>query len=62
MHLDLQDLLNMRVDLVTDKELLPFARKSAEQDKNVFPFYFTVFFVDGRPSCRIHFLKKSPHS
>ena len=43
MHLDLQDLLNMRVDLVTDKELFPFARKSAEQDKNVFPFYFTVF-------------------
>ena len=33
MHLDLQDLLKMRVDLVTDKGLLPFARKSAEQDK-----------------------------
>ena len=35
MHLDLQDLLKMRVDLVTDKGLLPFARKSAEQDKKL---------------------------
>ncbi|MBR1800416.1 MAG: nucleotidyltransferase domain-containing protein [Bacteroidaceae bacterium] len=33
MHLDLQDLLNKRVDLVTDKGLLPFARKSADHDK-----------------------------
>ncbi len=35
MHLDLQDLLNMRVDLVTDKGLLPFARESAEHDKKL---------------------------
>ena len=33
MHLDLQDLLNKRVDLVTDKGLLPFARESADHDK-----------------------------
>ena len=35
MHLDLQDLLNRRVDLVTDKGLLPFARQSAERDKKL---------------------------
>ena len=35
MRLDLQDLLNMRVDLVTDKGLLPFARESAEHDKKL---------------------------
>jgi predicted nucleotidyltransferase len=35
MHLDLQDLLKMRVDLVTDKGLLPFARESAEHDKKL---------------------------
>ena len=35
MHLDLQDLLKLRVDLVTDKGLLPFARKSAEHDKKL---------------------------
>lgn len=35
MHLDLQDLLHMRVDLVTDKGLLPFARESAERDKKL---------------------------
>lgn len=35
MHLDLQDLLDMRVDLVTDKGLLPFARESAEHDKKL---------------------------
>ena len=33
MHLDLQDLLQKPVDLVTDKGLLPFARKSVEQDR-----------------------------
>lgn len=33
MMLDLQDLLQKRVDLVTDKGLLPFARKSADKDK-----------------------------
>ena len=33
MHLDLQDLLRTRVDLVTDKGLLPFARKSVDNDK-----------------------------
>ena len=33
MHLELQDLLNLRVDLVTDKGLLPFARPSVEQDR-----------------------------
>ncbi len=35
MHLDLQDLLKMRVDLVTDKGLMPFARESAEHDKKL---------------------------
>ena len=35
MHLDLQDLLHTRVDLVTDKGLLPFARESAERDKKL---------------------------
>ena len=35
MHLDLQDLLKRRVDLVTDKGLLPFARESAEHDKKL---------------------------
>ena len=33
MHLDLQDLLHVRVDLVTDKGLLPFARESVDNDK-----------------------------
>lgn len=33
MSLDLQDLLNKRVDLVTDKGLLPFARETADRDK-----------------------------
>lgn len=33
MLLDLQDLLQKRVDLVTDKGLLPFARESADKDK-----------------------------
>ena len=33
MHLDLQDLLHLDVDLVTVKGLLPFARKSADHDK-----------------------------
>jgi predicted nucleotidyltransferase len=33
MHLDLQDMLNMPVDLVTEKGLLPFARESADHDK-----------------------------
>lgn len=33
MHLELQDLLHLRVDLVTDKGLLPFARPSVEQDR-----------------------------
>ena len=33
MHLDLQDLLQINVDLVTEKGLLPFARKSADRDK-----------------------------
>lgn len=33
MHLDLQDLLQRNVDLVTEKGLLPFARKSADHDK-----------------------------
>jgi hypothetical protein len=35
MHLDLQDLLHTRVDLVTDKGLLPFARESVERDKKL---------------------------
>ncbi len=33
MHLDLQDMLNMPVDLITEKGLLPFARESADRDK-----------------------------
>lgn len=33
MLLDLQDLLHKRVDLVTDKGLLPFARETADKDK-----------------------------
>ena len=33
MHLDLQDRLQKRVDLVTESGLLPFARESAEHDK-----------------------------
>ena len=33
MHLDLQELLKMRVDLVTDKGLLTAARKSVDHDK-----------------------------
>ena len=33
MHLDLQDILHIDVDLVTVKGLLPFARKSADRDK-----------------------------
>ena len=33
MHLDLQDILKVRVDLITEMGLLPFARKSADRDK-----------------------------
>ena len=33
MHLDLQDLLGLRVDLVTDKGLMDFARSSVDHDK-----------------------------
>ena len=33
MRLELQDLLSKKVDLVTEKGLLPFARQSAENDK-----------------------------
>ena len=33
MHLDLQDLLGLPVDLVTDKGLMDFARKSVDHDK-----------------------------
>lgn len=33
MHLDLQNLLKLRVDLITEKGLLPFARESADRDK-----------------------------
>lgn len=33
MHLDLQDMLHIDVDLVTEKGLLPFARKCADLDK-----------------------------
>lgn len=33
MLLDLEDLLQKRVDLVTDKGLLPFARETADKDK-----------------------------
>jgi len=35
MHLDLQDLLQKNVDLVTDKGLMPFARPSVERDKEL---------------------------
>ena len=35
MHLELQDLLQKPVDLVTDKGLLPFARKNVEHDKQL---------------------------
>ena len=35
MHLDLQDMLKTRVDLVTEKGLLPFARESVERDKKL---------------------------
>ena len=33
MLLDLQELLNIKVDLVTEKGLLPFARESVDRDK-----------------------------
>ena len=33
MHLDLQDLLKIRVDLVTEKGLMDFARSSVDNDK-----------------------------
>ena len=33
MLLDLQELLHLRVDLVTEKGLLPFARESINRDK-----------------------------
>lgn len=33
MLLDLQELLHLRVDLVTEKGLLPFARESVNRDK-----------------------------
>ena len=33
MHLELQDMLHTRVDLVTVKGLLPFARESVDRDK-----------------------------
>ena len=33
MHFDLQDLLGLPVDLVTDKGLMEFARPSVERDK-----------------------------
>ncbi len=33
MRLDLQDILGKKVDLVTEKGLLPFARPSVEKDK-----------------------------
>lgn len=35
MHLDLEDILQRRVDLVTEKGLLPFARESANRDKKL---------------------------
>ena len=35
MHLDLQDMLRRRVDLVTEKGLLPFARPSVNHDKRL---------------------------
>jgi predicted nucleotidyltransferase len=33
MMLDLQELLHVRVDLVTEKGLLPFARETVDRDK-----------------------------
>lgn len=33
MRLDLQDILGKKVDLVTEKGLMPFARPSVERDK-----------------------------
>ncbi|MBO6030952.1 MAG: nucleotidyltransferase domain-containing protein [Prevotella sp.] len=33
MLLDLQEILKVRVDLITEKGLLPFARESADRDK-----------------------------
>ena len=33
MQLDLQDILHLQIDLVTEKGLLPFAKESADQDK-----------------------------
>lgn len=33
MRLDLQDLLGVKVDLVTEKGLLPFARPSVDKDR-----------------------------
>ena len=33
MRLDLQDILGKKVDLVTEKGLMPFARPSVEKDK-----------------------------
>ena len=35
MHLELQDLLQKHVDLVTDKGLMPFARPSVERDRKL---------------------------
>ena len=35
MHLDLQDLLQRPVDLVTEKGLMPFARKNVEHDRKL---------------------------
>lgn len=35
MHLDLQDMLKRRVDLVTEKGLLPFARHSVNHDRRL---------------------------
>ena len=35
MHLDLPDLLQKNVDLVTDKGLMPFARPSVERDREL---------------------------
>ena len=33
MRLDLQDILGIKVDLVTEKGLMPFARRSVEKDR-----------------------------
>ena len=33
MHLDLQDMLHVPIDLVTEKGLMPFARESVDRDK-----------------------------